>query len=158
MDPIATYTERLLEVRRHFALYPDRVVVEARWRWRGRFQTTVPLGTLQPEVRRFEVRYRLHRYAGWAFALSLLAFAVVFTQSKATAVEGLGLLLVAAAAASGVLLALSYPLRRIAFARFAPRSGRGGLDIGRASNDARTFDAFVERVLRQIKQCPRTGA
>jgi hypothetical protein len=84
MEPLATYSERFLEVRRRFALYPDRVVVEARWRWRGRFETTVPLGTLRPEVRYVTVRYRLHRYAGWALALSLLGLAAAVYRPGGT--------------------------------------------------------------------------
>ncbi|HEY3445137.1 MAG TPA: hypothetical protein VGK67_02190 [Myxococcales bacterium] len=155
MEPIATYSERLPEVRRIFTLYPDRVVVEARWLWRGRFQTTVLLGALKPEVRRIAVRYRLHRYAGWAFALSLLGFAALFYQSKSAALGGLGILSVAVAVASGAVLMLTYPIRRIVFARFDPRAGRGGLDIGFAGNDAATFEAFVEQVRRQITRCPR---
>ncbi len=151
MEPLATYSERFLEVRRRFALYPDRVVVEARWRWRGRFETTVPLGTLRPEVRYVTVRYRLHRYAGWALALSLLGLAAaVYRPGGTVLTTGLAILGGAVAAGSAAVLLLTHRIRRTVFARFDPRAGRGGLDIGIAGNDAATFEAFVGQVRRQI--------
>ena len=48
-QPIATYTERLLEVQRAFALHADRVVVSARWYVFRRFEHVVPLAALKPE-------------------------------------------------------------------------------------------------------------
>ncbi len=76
MDPLATYSERLLEVRREFFLYPDRVVVKAHWLLKGNFEHTVRLENLKSDYRRLVVRYRVYRYAGWVLAVGSLLFAV----------------------------------------------------------------------------------
>jgi len=53
-----------------------------------------------------------------------------------------------------VLLAVTYPHRRIRFARFPTQAGRAGLDIGSAGNDTATFETFVQQVRRQIRRSP----
>jgi len=47
-------------------------------------------------------------------------------------------------------MALTYPHRRIRFARFPTQAGRIGLDIGSAGNDLASFEKFVQQVRRQI--------
>ncbi len=81
--PIATYTERLLEVRRDFALYGDRIVVQARWWPNRRFENVVSLATLKGEVRELTIRYRMFRYAGWVMAIGALQiFAMSYYNAK----------------------------------------------------------------------------
>lgn len=149
-DPVAVYSERLLEVRREFLLYENRVVVKARWLARGSFEHTVKLGALQREPRRFTIRYRLHRYAGWVLAVGSLLFAMVYYRGEHEGLFGYAALTLAVLGA--IAVALTYPLRRIQFARFDPVSGRGGLDIGSAGNDEATFLGFVRAVEREIRR------
>jgi hypothetical protein len=73
--PLATYSERLLEVRRDFTLYEDRIVVQARWFPQRRFEQVVKLATLKGEFRETTVRYRMYRYAGWLLAIGALSYA-----------------------------------------------------------------------------------
>jgi uncharacterized integral membrane protein len=151
-EPLATYSERLLEVRRDFALYKDRVVVEARWFPNRRFEHVVNLSALKGQFQEILVRYRMYRYAGWILAVGALAYAACFYYARDLAMGPLGYVALGAAICGALLLALTYTNRRIRFARFQTKAGRLGLDIGSAGSDSATFEAFVERVRRQISR------
>jgi len=81
MKPIATYTERLLEVRREFVLYEDQVIVRARWLLKGSFENVVKLATLKSEIQELTIRYRVYRYAGWVMAIGALGFAAAYYRA-----------------------------------------------------------------------------
>ena len=81
-EPLATYTEHLLEVRREFALYEDRVVVRARWLPRRRFEHVVKLAGLDAAVQEIVVRYRMYRYAGWILAIGPGAGGVLLRRAE----------------------------------------------------------------------------
>ena len=153
--PIATYSERLLEVRRELELYEDRVVVRASWFPRRRFENVVPLGGLRSALEEITIRYRVHRYAGGILAIGALGLAALYYRFR-DAMGVLGYLALAVAICGAVLLILTYPNRRIRFVRFRTRSGKAGLDIGSAGNDMATFERFVEQVRAQIRRCPPT--
>jgi hypothetical protein len=152
MDPLARYTERLLEVERDFALYPDHVLVVARWRVKRTVEQRVPLAQLGRETERFYVRYRFYRYAGWTLALGALVFAAFYYEADGGPIGALGYVALAVAALGLLGLMLTFPLRRIEFVRFTSKSGRGGLDLGRAGNDAETFQAFVRAIQDQLRR------
>jgi len=150
-QPLATYSERLLEVRRDFTLYNDRVVVQARWFPNRRFEHVVKLDTLTREVQEITIRYRMHRYAGWGLAVGALAYAACYYYARDMAVlQAVGYVALSVAICGAVLTALTYPNRRIRFARFRMRTGRVGLDIGSAGNNIAGFEKFVQQVGRQI--------
>lgn len=149
-SPLATYSERLLEVRRDFALYDDRVVVQARWFPNRRFEHVVKLATLQRDFQEITIRYRMYRYAGWILAVGALAYAACYYYAQDTTLQVVGYVALSVAIGGAVLMALTYPIRRIRFARFPTRAGRIGLDIGSAGNDIAAFEKFVEQVRRQI--------
>ena len=151
-EPLATYTERLLEVRREFALYDDRVVVRARWLRGRRFEHVVKLAGLEADVQGIVVRYRMYRYAGWILAIGALALAVCSYSARGGPLGVVGYLALAVAVAGAVLVAITYPNRRIPFARFSSRDGRIGLDVGGAGNDTDSFQQFVEAVRRQVRK------
>ena len=81
-QPIATYSERLLEVRRDFTLYEDRVVVQARWFPNRRFEHVVKLAALKGEFQTITIRYRMFRYAGWILAIGSLAYAACYYNAQ----------------------------------------------------------------------------
>lgn len=149
-EPLATYSERLLEVRRDFALYEDRVVVQARWFPNRRFEHVVKLDTLKGEVQEITIRYRMYRYAGWLTAIGALVYAACYYYAQGLALQVVGYAALGAAICGAVLLALTYPNRRIRFARFPTKAGRIGLDIGSAGSDTAAFEKFVQQVRRQI--------
>jgi len=151
-QPLATYSERLLEVRRDFALYEDRVVVQARWFPNRRFQHVVKLATLRGDFEEITIRYRMYRYAGWIVALGALVFAVCTydAQGGTLGIVGYGALGVTICGIA--LMAATYAHRRIRFARFPTQAGPAGLDIGSAGNDSATFENFVCQVRRQIRR------
>lgn len=150
--PLATYSERLLEVRRDFALYEDRVVVQARWFFNRRFEHVVNLASLKSEVQEISIRYRMHRYAGWLLALSLLAYAVCSYHAQNASLQAVGVVALIASIGAAAFLAMTYPNRRIRFARFRLQDGRIGLDIGDAGNATAAFEDFVQQVRRQIRR------
>ncbi|MHB0955996.1 MAG: hypothetical protein ACYC0X_06400 [Pirellulaceae bacterium] len=149
-NPIATYTERLLEVRREFALYQDRVIVQARWWPNKRYEHVVKLATLKSEIHELMIRYRLHRYAGWVMAVGALVFAMMYYNAQGGALGVIGYIAFGVMLLGAALLGVTYPNRRIRFVRFNTKSGRAGLDIGCAGNEMAVFQQFVEQVRRQI--------
>lgn len=150
-QPLATYSERLLEVRRDFALYEDRVVVEARWFPNRRFEHVVKLAALTGEVQEVTVRYRMVRYAGWIIAVGALAYAAFYYYARDASLQVLGYAALGVTICGLLLMALAYPRRRIRFARFPSQSGRIGLDVGSAGSDPAAFEGFVRQVRRRIR-------
>jgi hypothetical protein len=151
-EPLATYSERLLEVRRDFALLEDRVVVRARWFPNRRFAHVVALNSLRGDFQEVTIRYRMYRYAGWVLAVGSLVFAAFYYYSQNSGLDALGYVALGIAMVGALLLAVTYPNRRIRFARFQTPSGRIGLDIGSAGNSAAAFESFVQQVRRQIRR------
>lgn len=151
-EPRATYSERLLEVRRDFALYDDRVVVRARWFPNRRVEHVVELKALKGEYKEILVRYRLHRYAGWILALGSLVFAMCYYRAQQAELGVVGYVALGIAIVGAVLMALTYPHRRIRFARFLTPNGRPALDIGCTSSKPDAFETFVSQVRRQIRK------
>lgn len=149
--PLSAYSDRLLEVQREFLLYPDRIVVRARW-WSGRkYQHIVSTADLTGEVRETVVRYRIHRYAGWLLAVGALVFAACYYYADIAWLQPIGYVALAVVGVGAALLALTHRNRRIRFARFVDRSGRIALDIASAGNTSEDFDAFVRAVQRQSR-------
>lgn len=151
-QPIATYSERLLEVRRDFTLYEDRVVVQASWLPKRMFEHVVQLNSLQGNFQEITVRYRMHRYAGWILAVGALAFAALYYIAQNGTLGVVAYVALGVAIFGALLMALTHSNRRIRFARFQTRGGRIGLDIGSAGNDPDAFDQFVQQVRRQIQR------
>jgi hypothetical protein len=151
-QPLATYSERLVEVRRDFALYDDRVVVQARWFPNRRFEHVVMLSALKRDFQEITVRYRMNRYAGWVMAIGALAYAACYYYARDMALGAAGNVALSVTICGAVFMALTYPNRRIRFARFRTQSDRVGLDIGSAGNDVAAFEKFVEQIRRQIRR------
>jgi hypothetical protein len=153
--PIATYRERLVQVRREFSLHADRVVVRARWLSGRTYRNTIPLDRLDPTPTQARIRQRAFRRA-LPIALLAAAAAVVFSRPGYQAVQpwlnyglyGLFILF-------GAVTAIAWP--RVLFIRFNSRqNGQPGLDIARAGPDSRHFEAFVEQVRNQIRRNRRS--
>lgn len=150
MQPLRTYRERLIQVRRRFVLYPDRVDIEARWLLKGRFESSVRLGALDPQYRSFHIRNRLFKPAMLVLlaGLAITLFAGDVEQLRAMApFPVLGVVLTLA----GVVLSW-VTARRIPFVVFPSRQGGPGLDIGCAGPDRGQFDAFVGAVQKRIRK------
>lgn len=146
--PLATYTERLLQVRRDFALYPDRVEVRAAWLLGKRQQTTVPLADLTARSTEFFVR---NRWAKRALMLGSLAVAaaVVFGRPGQSAWAQRASL-VGWAVAGVCALVFARTLRKVRFVRLLKPDGKAGLDLAQAGPDAARFEAFLAAVRKQI--------
>ena len=84
-----------------------------------------------------------------------LALAVCSYGVRGGSLGVAGCLALAVTIAGAVLVATTYPNRRIHFARFSTRDGRIGLDVGGAGNDTATFQQFVEAVRRQVRKAAK---
>jgi hypothetical protein len=148
--PLATYTERLPQVRRDFRLYPDRVEVAARWTLGRSFRNTVRLADLSGQVNRFTVKNRWFPRAVMVGSCAV-AFALVLSRSgypellRRTAALGWPV-----AGVAFLVALLCLPRRQ--FVHFPRSDGRPGLDICRAGPDRAQFEAFVGAVRKCIRQ------
>ncbi|MHB8901382.1 MAG: hypothetical protein ACYC6Y_21745, partial [Thermoguttaceae bacterium] len=84
--PLATYLERLVQVGRVFELYPDRVVVTARWWWGRPYVSTVSLASLKPDYTFQFIRYRLFKH-GFLVAAIGAAVALLLGQADGTVLQ-----------------------------------------------------------------------
>ena len=152
MEPIATYSDSMLQVSRLFLLYRDRVVVRARWLFKGQSESSVNLSDLVEEPHRFSVRNRLLRYAKLMALLGLVVAVVGFFGRRANMLVlapliTVGLVLTALGIVFMVRLA-----SKIQFVGFKTRDGKVALDIARAGPRKAEFEKFVDRVRKQIKK------
>jgi hypothetical protein len=149
--PIATYRERLVQVRREFRLYRDRVVVQARWLSGRKYQNTIPLEGLDPKPSQARIRQRAFKRA-LPIALLAAAAAVVISRPGYEWLQPwLKYALYGVFIVFGAVAAISWP--KVLFIRFNAReSKKPGLDIARAGPDASNFETFVEAVRTQIRR------
>ena len=152
-EPLAVYRERMVQVQRVFALYPDRVVVRARWLLRGTHEMAIRLATLKSEPRQIIIRNRWFKHALLVVAIGV-AVALLCGKADASRAYRLASAVGWGVAAAGTAVAfMSY--RKIVFARFDALSGRGGLDIAFAGSRREDFETFVRAVGKQIRKSQR---
>ncbi len=147
--PLATYIERLPQVRRVFQLYPDRVEVAARWTLGGSFRNTVKLADLSGQMTRFTVK---NRWLPRAIMVGSCAVAFALVLSRPGYPELVRRAAVLGWPAAGVAFAvalLCLPRRR--FVHFPRSNGNPGLDICQAGPDRARFEAYVEALRRGIR-------
>ena len=148
--PLATYTERLPQVRREFRLFPDRVEVAARWTLGRTHRITVKLADLSGQMSRFRVKNRWFPKAVM-IGSAAVAFALVLSRGgypdwvRKAAVWGWP------AAGLAFAVALICLPRRL-FVHFPRSNGRPGLDICQAGPDRARFEAFVAEVRSCIRR------
>jgi hypothetical protein len=149
-EPIATYTDRLPQVRRSFALYSDRVEVEAVWTLGRAHRNVVRLDDLAPAYTQFYVR---NRWGKRAFLIGCLAAAtaVVFGQeSYAPGFHTAAKFLWGIAGAGLMLTVMS--IRKTRFIRFSRIDGKAGLDMAAAGSRKGEMQSFADRVKKQIQK------
>ena len=152
-EPLATYVERLPQVRRILRLYDDRVEIDAAWTFGGEYHQVVQLTDLGTQATRFRVRDRWFRRA-ITIGMLALAAAVIFTRPGYSlwvarfASVGYGI-----AAVCAFLAALTFTKRQ--FVRFLRLDGRPGLDICRAGPDRGHFEEFTTQIHRRIRRAKK---
>jgi hypothetical protein len=150
MDPIRTYRERLIQVRRRFELYTDRVDIQAKWLLRGEFVSSVRLQALDPQFRSFYIRNKLFKPSMF---MLVIGFSIVFLAGDVDRLRALAPVSVVGVVVTLVGIAMSWlTSRRIRFVQFPARGGDAGLDIGCAGPDRKAFDSFVSEVQRRIRK------
>jgi len=146
--PIATYTERLFQVRREFALFKDRVEIQAFWLVGKRHQTIIRLSDLSVRTTEFFVRNRWAKRAIVVAALAASAAVVFGRPTDPEWVQRVSLLGWVVAAASVFVIAQT--IRRVRFVRLLKPDGKPGIDIAQSGPDAARFEEFVSAVKRQV--------
>ena len=147
--PLATYTERLPQVRRVFRLYPDRVEVAARWTLGRKFRITVRLADLSGQVNRFQVK---NRWLPRAVVVGSLAVALALVLSRARHPAGCSAAVLGWPAAGLAFAVALICLPRHLFVHFPRSDGKPGLDICKAGPDRARFEAFVAAVRQCIRR------
>jgi hypothetical protein len=146
--PLATYTERLPQVRRMFRLYPDRVEVDAHWTFGRNFQTIVKLGDLSGQINRFTVK---NRWFGKAVVVGSAAVAFALVLSRSGYPELLRRASVLGWPIAGLAFVVAvFSLPRRQFVHFPRADGRPGLDICKAGPDQARFEDFVKEVRTRV--------
>jgi hypothetical protein len=144
---LASYTERLPQVRRVFRLYPDRVEVSANWTFGRKVETVVRLKDLSGQINRFTVKNRWFPKGVMVGSIAV-GFALVLSRPGYPAlVQRLAALGWPVAGVAFVVALLSLPRRQ--FVHFPRADGRPGLDICKAGPDQARFEDFV----RDVRQC-----
>jgi hypothetical protein len=145
---IASYTERLPQVKRVFRLYPDRVEVAAKWTLGRNFEITVRLKDLSGQLNRFTVK---NRWFPKAVVVGSLGVAVALVLSRGGYPEVIRRASVAGWPIAGLAFAVALLcLPRRQFVHFPRANGKPGLDICKAGPDAARFEAFVAEVRKGI--------
>jgi len=147
--PLATYTERLPQVRRRFFLYADCVEVEAVWTLGRTHRSTVPLASLTTPPARRVVRNRWFKNSLLIASLAVAAALVLGRESYAPEVQRVARFGWAIAAGCVVVMAVSF--RRRQFALFQKKAGGVGLDLCDAGPDRARFEAFVREIQKAIR-------
>ncbi|MBI5544533.1 MAG: hypothetical protein HY901_11630 [Deltaproteobacteria bacterium] len=149
-SPLASYTERLLQVRRDFALYHDRVEVRASWLLGRTHCTTVLLGQLSPRTTEALIRNRWAKHSILIGSLAVATAVVLGRPGQEPWVQRASVLGWLVAGFCGVVLALT--ARKVRFVRVLRPDGKPGLDIAQAGPDAARFEEFLAALKRQVRQ------
>lgn len=148
-QPLATYTERLPQVRRDFALYADRVEILASWTAGKSHRARVLLADLSPKVTAILVRNRWLKKSIMIGALALACAAVLSRGDYPDFVRRTALLGWPVAALCAGVAVICFPKRR--FARFVRKDGKVALDICQAGPDRGRFEEFIKKIQQQIR-------
>ena len=145
---LASYTERLPQVRRVFRLYSDRVEVSASWTFGRKVETVVKLKDLSGQLNRFTVKNRWFPKGVMVGSIAV-GFALVLSRpGYPQLIQRLALVGWPVAGIAFVVALLSLPRRQ--FVHFPRADGRPGLDICKAGPDQARFEDFVRDVRQGI--------
>jgi hypothetical protein len=148
--PIATYTERLLQVRRELELFDDRIEIRAFWLLGRRFQTTVKLANLTARTTEIFIRNRWAKHAILVGSLAIAAAVVFGREGQGLWAHRASIVAWVATGVCGAVVALT--IRKVRFVRFLRPDGKPGLDVAQAGPDSGRFEDFIAQVRRQIRQ------
>lgn len=151
--PLAVYRERLPQVTRLFALYADRIEVDASWTLGKKQRTVVALAELDPNFTRRLVRNRWFKKAVLVASLAVGTAVVLGQPNYAPLLRRFSDIAWLLSGMGAVVAVASFRRRR--FVLFSNRTGRTGLDLCDAGPDRSRFDAFVTEVQKRIRQAKR---
>jgi len=149
MEPIATYSDRIVSAKRQFTLTPDAVLVSGSTISGTRFEVRVPLDLLRPE--RSLIFYRQSAFwAGVGLAAGAGFVLIIISNLPGIDWVSVPILSIIALGVLGLLFAF-ITRRKLEVARFLTTRGTVGLDVIRAGRERERFQSFVDAVSHQIQ-------
>jgi hypothetical protein len=151
MEPLMTYAERRFEGTRTFQLFPDRVVIRGSEVLSAEYEQTVRLESLNAEFDHMWYRHPNFMHGIYLAVGSLIAVSVLhsgFGMSVGTYLGGMA----AVGVITGLLLAFA-TRKKVEYAVFKTQAGVAGLSVARSGKQVRDYDAFVQRLVQQIRTC-----
>jgi hypothetical protein len=157
-EPLTTYSERQIGMKRDFALYADRVIVKGE-NMRLMFETPVMLADLRPTSQKIWKRhwiFRLGLLIIFASIVPLILFVVVRLVNPRDSAAVVFLAIGSGLAIVGGTICLS-ARRRIEWTQYVNQYGTQILlDVARTGPEKDRYDEFIEALDLQILTAPRT--
>jgi hypothetical protein len=147
MAPIATYREWRLERKCEFELYPDSIRAAGKVAL-GRFEVTIPLSTLDPNLERLWIFSRLFYSSAVLFVVGLVALGIVVIGLNNGTFDSRASFWGSSALMGFVMLLFSS--RKVEMAMFRSVAGVPRLSIARSGKQPGEFDSFVAKLVEQI--------
>lgn len=147
--PIATYREVRFDGKRTIELFDNSVRIVGSRTLQSSFDASIPLSGIVPVVNRFLVRNGLFWMGVWLFKVGFIGDAILISGLKIDAFS-LASGMLGCVAIGGVLLCIA-TWRKVEIAQFTSDVGLPVLDIVRAGPDRQHFEAFVAKVLEQVR-------
>ena len=151
MEPLMTYHEQRFEGKRTFLLFNDRLVIRGNETFSTAYEQTIRLEWLCCEFDRISYRSPSF-FAGVKLAAGSFITVSVLHSGFGMPVGAYLTGLATVGVVAGLLLAFA-TRNRVGFAVFKSRGGADGVSIGRSGKQVADYDAFIQRLVEQIKSC-----
>ena len=146
LETIATYSERRINGRRQFSLFPHEILVVGHRFFGASYEVRIPLKSTEPTVSRIFVRSTFF-LIGLVLAASNTFICILL---KSLLLPWSFLILFIATGILGLILA-GITFKRVEFAQFRSQAGVVVFDVARSGPERHKFDEFVETLIRQIQ-------
>jgi hypothetical protein len=159
MEPVARYSERRIDGRRQFSLYPQEIVIVGKQLFGAHYEFKIPLKSLDPTISRIYTRSTFF-LAGLGFGLgSFFIFGILWISFlHAVWSFWMNWVILAVGIIGSALACLTF--KKVEFAQFRSQAGVRILDMARSGPEASKFDEFlktlVERILVANQTAPKT--
>lgn len=149
--PIATYREVRFDGKRRFDLFSEEIRVSGSVTMQSDLDTTIPLSRMDPRLIKLRVRNNVFWVGLW-MAIAGFVGAVILVEGFRLDPFGIAPGLIGSIGVAGIALSCA-TLRKTEYARFESDAGVPVLDIARSGPDVASFNDFVDRLLKQIRDC-----
>ena len=150
MEPIVTYSERRLDGRRQFSLFPNEVLIAGSSIYGAHFESRFALASIEPTVSRLWIRSGVFLFGATMVGVSALICLILASLPPVVSWAYWPVWVIIATGVAGAVL-LGFSFRKIEFASFRGQAGVIVLDVARSGPDRHRFDSFVAALVQQIQ-------